>query len=205
MSSVFAAYSSGYKTPKNRLISGIVYVQRMTLEQQLEGVLFYKAAPIKKTVLAKLFAVSEDELTAAFTSLAARLEAGATRLLLTDTEAELVTAPELDALIESQRKDELKRDIGKAGAETLAIILYRGPISRSEIDYIRGVNSAFILRNLQVRGLIERDSSSRSVSFQGTSALLAHLGLTDKTSLPQYTEIMSALDAYEADLETESP
>ena len=175
----------------------------MTLEQKLEGVLFYKAAPIKKTTLIKLFAVEEKALNEAILKLQERLMVGATRLLHTDTEIELVTAPELDELIESIRKDEMKRDIGKAGAETLAIILYRGPVTRSDIDRVRGVNSSFILRNLLVRGLIERSGEGRSVQYKASPALLAHLGVSERSALPQYEAIMNTLDTYERNLETQ--
>ena len=176
----------------------------MDITVQLEGVLFYKAAPMKKAALAKLLGASDGEIETGLQTLAKRLEAGATRLLLTDTEAELVTAAELDELIESIRKDDLKRDIGKAGAETLAIILYRGPVTRSDIDRIRGVNSSFILRNLLVRGLIERSGDGRAVQYKVTPALLAHLGVSEKSALPGYEEVMNTLDVYERNLETES-
>lgn len=171
----------------------------MTLEQKLEGVLFYKATPMKKNALLKLFACSAEELAVATENLSERLKSGATRLLVTETEVELVTAPELDELIESIRKDEMKRDIGKAGAETLAIILYRGPLTRVEIDRIRGVNSSFILRNLLVRGLIEKDTAGKHIQYRGTTELLAHLGITQKTELPEFTTIMNTLDAFEAE------
>jgi len=176
----------------------------MTLEQQLEGVLFYKAAPVKKSTLLKLFSVEEGELDAACLSLKARLTSGATRLLETDSELQLVTAPELDELIEGMRKDDLKRDIGKAGAETLAIILYRGPIARAEIDRIRGVNSAFIIRNLLIRGLIERHSEGRGHTFAVTPALLAHMGVTEVVNLPDYETVLNQLEAFETSLEETS-
>lgn len=169
----------------------------MELAEKIEGVLFYKAAPIKKALLAKLFSVSEEEIVTAATTLSSRLSTGAIKLISTDTELELVTAPELDALIDELRKDEIKRDIGKAGAETLAIVLYRGPISRAEIDRIRGVNSSFILRNLMVRGLIERNTNSKSIQFQPTTSLLAHLGITSRNEAPDFEAVMNALDTYE--------
>ena len=175
----------------------------MTLEQKLEGVLFYKAAPVKKTALAKLLAVSEEDLMAAVTTLGERLAAGATRLIQTEQELELVTAPELDELIEGLRKDEMKRDIGKAGAETLAIVAYRGPVTRSEIDRIRGVNSSFILRNLLVRGLVEKSGEGRGIQYTASPALLAHMGVSDRTALPQFTDVMNTLAAHEAELATE--
>lgn len=68
----------------------------------------------------------------------------------------LATAPEASALIQGIVKEELSRDMGKAASETLAIVLYLGSIARSRIDWIRGVNSTFILRNLMIRGLVER-------------------------------------------------
>ena len=173
---------------------------KLSLEHKIEGVLFYKATPMKKSVLCKLFACSDEEISSALSSLKKRLEKGATRLLEVNNDVELVTMPELDELIESIRKDEMKRDIGKAGAETLAIILYRGPLMRAEIDRIRGVNSSFILRNLMVRGLVEKDTSTKQVLYKSTPALMTHLGITEKAALPGFNDIMNALDAYEQEV-----
>jgi segregation and condensation protein B len=170
----------------------------MDVAGKLEGVLFYKAAPMEKRALAKLLDVSLETLASAAATLAERLQSGATRLIVTDTDLELVTAPELDELIDSIRKDELRRDIGKAGAETLAIVLYRGPLSRAEIDRIRGVNSSFILRNLMSRGLVERVAGEKGGNrYAATGELLAHLGVTKREELPGYADTMDALDAYE--------
>ena len=60
----------------------------------------------------------------------------------------LGTSAEASTLIEKLTKEELNRDLGKASLETLSIIMYQGPIKRSQIDYIRGVNSTFILQKL---------------------------------------------------------
>ena len=171
-----------------------------SIEQKIEGLLFYKAAPVKLKQLQNIFEVSEEEVSSTLKALKERLQGGAVRLSLTETEVQLVTAPELDELIETVRKDELKRDIGKAGAETLAIILYRGPVARAEIDKIRGVNSSFILRNLLIRGLIERVNVKGKLTFQYTvtPTLLGHLGIAKKEELPQYEDILNALDAFEA-------
>lgn len=171
----------------------------MELSKQIEGLLFYKATPVKRTQLQKIFDVSEAEITAALQTLATQLTDSAIRLTLTEREVQLTTAPELDELIESVRKDELKRDIGKAGAETLAIILYKEPISRVEIDRIRGVNSAFILRHLMVRGLIERNTEGKRHTFGITSMLLSHLGVTHKTELPNHAAVLDQLEKFELD------
>jgi segregation and condensation protein B len=168
----------------------------MPLASLIEGVLFYTGAPQKKSKLIDMFSVSEADLATAITQLKTRLEAGGVRLLETDLELQLVTAPEMSGVINELRKGELSQDIGKAGAETLAIVLYREPISRGEIDLIRGVNSAFILRNLMTRGLVERTAVKNSHQFRTTPALLQHLGVTSKQQLPHFGEFMGEIDAF---------
>lgn len=171
----------------------------MELSQNIEGLLFYKASPLRKSALCKQFEVDEAVLSAALEAIRSRLNGGALMLAETDAEVQLLTVPELDPLIEAVRKDEMKRDIGKAGAETLAIILYKEPVSRAEIDRIRGVNSSFILRNLLIRGLIERGMEKNAALFSITPALLAHLGIANKTELPDYAKVLDQLEKFEAD------
>ncbi len=171
-----------------------------SLETQIEGVLFYKAEPMKKTALANFFGVSLEEIDTNLALLSKRLQNGATQLSITDTTVQLVLSPQISDTIERLKKEELRSDIGKAGAETLAIVLYRGPLSRIEIDRIRGVNSTFILRNLLVRGLIERrehPTDARSYLYAITPSLLNHLGISHREELPEFDTIMNALDAFE--------
>lgn len=172
----------------------------MNLETQIEAVLFYKAEPMKKSALADFFSVTLEVLETTLQNLSQSLSERGIRLTLTDTHVQMVTAPEASELIESIRKTELKSDIGKAGAETLAIILYRGPLSRVEIDRIRGVNSAFIIRNLLIRGLIERRSNpndTRSFIYAPTPNLFNHLGISRREELPDFETIMNTLDTFE--------
>lgn len=169
----------------------------MALDHQIEAVLFYKAGPMKKTALGKILGVSLDELERAFLTLKSRLEGGATTLTMTADEVALAVSAEYDELIEGIRKDELRRDIGKAGAETLAVVIYRSPVTRSEIDRIRGVNSSYILRALETRGLVERQSGKRQGEYVPTTELMRHLGIREKTEMPDYSGIMNALEAFE--------
>ncbi|OIP77297.1 MAG: hypothetical protein AUK16_02125 [Parcubacteria group bacterium CG2_30_44_11] len=175
----------------------------MKLSAKIEGVLFFRATPIKIAQLASMFSVDVAIAQEAIGDLAVSLQGHGIAVLRTETEVQLATAPALDTMIEGMRKDELKRDIGKAGAETLAIILYRGPVARVEIDRIRGVNSSFILRSLMVRGLIERNLEGKGHTFIITPALLAHLGITHKTELPNYATVLDQLEHFETEQVTE--
>jgi segregation and condensation protein B len=85
-----------------------------------------------------------------------------------------------------------------AGLETLSIVLYLGPVSRSEIDYIRGVNSNFILRNLLMRGLVERiehETDKRSLKYRPTFELLSFLGIGSVEELPEYETTRAEIEA----------
>lgn len=172
----------------------------MPLDILIEGLLFYRATPIKKTSLLTQFSVEPTGLQAAIDALRSRLEPGALRLIETETELQLATAPALAPFIEDIRKADIKKDIGKAGAETLAIILYRGSVTRADIDRIRGVNSSFILRNLMVRGLVERSNTKvgGGFVFSATPSLLAHLGVDRATELKEFARITDALETFVA-------
>ena len=169
----------------------------MALDHQIEAVLFYKASPMKKSVLGKILNVDVGDIESALGTLKSRLDGGATTLVLTEDEVTLAVSPLYDELIEGIRKDELRRDIGKAGAETLAVVIYRSPVTRSEIDRIRGVNSSYILRALETRGLVERQSGKRQGEYVPTTELMRHLGIREKTEMPDYAGIMNALEAFE--------
>lgn len=170
-----------------------------TLEQKIEAVLFYKAEPVSKNDLAKLLNAEPQNIGASLETLQKSLAGRGLRLVFKEDEVELRTAPEMSPLIESIRKNELSKDLGKAGLETLAIVLYRGPIARRDIDYIRGVNSNFILRMLMIRGLIERASDpndARSFLYKPTIELLSHLGVSDITTLPEFEAVKKEISEF---------
>ncbi len=171
----------------------------MPLDVLIEALLFYKGTPQNKVKLIKFFAVPEEDFSNALIRLKDRLQTGAVRLIETDLEIQLSTASELTSFVDSLRKKDLSGDISKAGSETLAIILYREPVSRAEIDRIRGVNSSFIIRNLLTRGLITRESiTGNSYNFRISPKLLQHLGISNKKDLPQFSEFMNVIDTFDA-------
>ncbi len=176
----------------------------MNLEAKLEAFLFWKGEPVSLKKVQTTLECTDAELSAAIAALETSLASRGLRVMRSGDELELRTAPELSPLIEKLTKDELMRDLGKAGLETLSIILYKGPVKRSEIDYIRGVNSSFIIRNLLVRGLIERltdkDSAGgqgRGYSYKATIDLLAHLGVAKIEDLPEFAKVKAELEAFE--------
>lgn len=183
----------------------------MNRSQSICAILFYLAEPTSLKRLASLLRCREGDIKEALSSLESSLEAVGLRLIQNGEDITLGTAPEAGPLIETMTKEELSKELSKASLETIAIILYKGPVTRSEIDYIRGVNSTFILRNLLVRGLVEKTENpkdQRSYLYKPTFELLEFMGVTKTEELPQYSESMAALEQFikqkEADTNAET-
>ena len=177
----------------------------MDISGKVEALLFFRGEPVSRRELGKALGAKEREVEQGLAELREKLAGRGVALVENGDEVELRTAPEASELIEKIRKEELSRDLGKAGAETLAIVLYRGPSTRAEIDYIRGVNSTFILRNLMIRGLAERvpnPSDARSFVYKPTIDLLASLGVKNSSALPDYAAVRKELEAFAASQET---
>lgn len=169
----------------------------MDLEKQIEAILFYTAEPTKVSFLAKTLEVKNEEVNEALEMLSKSLESRGIKLVNHNEEVSLVTSPEFAPLIEKIIKEERERDLGRAGIETLTIIAYKGPVTKKEIEYIRGVNSQYAIRNLLLRGLIERGVSKtdeRMVVYNITSDTIRFLGLNSISELPEYDEMKKQLD-----------
>jgi len=175
----------------------------MTLDQKIEAVLFLKGEPVSVKKLAELLEVTGEEIEASLEILTDRIKEGGLNLVIKGNEIMLGTRPELGPLLEKIHKEEIAKDLSKASLETLSIILYKAGTTRSEIDWIRGVNSSFILRNLLIRGLIERTthpSDSRKYLYQPTFELISFLGLSRIEDLPEFTETKAVLEKRETEL-----
>lgn len=169
----------------------------MTLSTQIESILFFKGEAVSFKVLSDLLEKSESEISEALDVLKNDLQDRGIRLIRNNGRVMLGTAPEISDIIEKIKKEELSKDLGKASLETLSIILYRGPIRKAQIDYIRGVNSGSILRNLLVRGLIEKKAdkeSQRSFLYYPTFELLSFLGISKLEELPEYEKVRGELE-----------
>ena len=166
------------------------------LDKKIEAILFHKAEAVKISELAKILDAFKDDVETALDNLEKKLEGRGVTLIKNEGAVMLGTTPETAIVIEKLIKDELDKDLGKAGLETLSIVLYRGPIKRSEIDYIRGVNSSYILRNMVMRGLVERInvSESRSFVYKPTFELLAYLGVSCVEELPEYDSVNEEIE-----------
>lgn len=162
--------------------------------EHIEALLFALGRPLSHSELQKQLSLDEGVLRAALAELTQK-EGGVT-VVDDGREVELRTSPVAAETIERIRKEEYARDIGKAGLEALSAILYRGPLSRAEIDFIRGVNSSQTLRTLAMRGLVRRvpnPKDERSFLYEPTTELLSQLGMSNVSGLPEYESVRTKL------------
>jgi segregation and condensation protein B len=176
------------------------------LEKQIEAVLFWKGEPISIKKLSQIFGKKEEEVSSTLKELEKNLKGRGVSLVFKEDEVALGTSKDTSEIIERLTKEELVKDLGRAGLETLSIIIYQGPISRAEIDYIRGVQSNFILRNLMIRGLVEKvpnPKDQRSFLYKSTFELLSHMGLTKIEDMPEYMKAREEIESYKNSYKTQ--
>lgn len=178
----------------------------MNARAKIEAILFWKGEPVTVASLVEMSGETKEVVLETLDTLEQGFNGGISIVRLDDM-VELRTSSGAASLIEELSQAELKKDIGKAGLETLAVVLYQGPVSRAEIDHVRGVNSNFILRNLSMRGLIEKvpnPNDKRSFLYQPTLELLAHLGVGKLEDLPQFESVRTELESFKNQEEVET-
>lgn len=164
------------------------------MKSVLESLLFVSGEPIKISKLAKIVEMKKEEVVEAISEISKKYREDESGLMIVEKEdeAQLVSSEKNVEYVERLVKNELEGPLSTAALEVLSIIAYRGPISKPEIESIRGVNCSYTLRNLSIRGLIERGNNPKdargyvySVSFD----FLKKLGIEKVENLPEYAKL----------------
>lgn len=181
----------------------------MTLLGSIEAILFVASKPLSTKQIAKALDKQIPDIEEAIQNLVLKYhqDDSGIHILVSEDMVQMGTNPDYAESAEKFIKSEAMGELTKAQLETLTVIAYRGPVSRPELEQIRGVNCSVILRNLRMRGLLEEGSSDEHVLPVYTLSLqaLAHLGVTSVHELPQYEALHihehldpEALDARQA-------
>ena len=166
----------------------------LSLEVRLEALLFASPEPVTARRLAQALGVSLRETEAALQQLEATLQSRGIRLQHNRDRWQLTTAPETGALVATFLGLEMSSRLSRAALETLAIVAYRQPVTRPQIDAIRGVSSDGVLRSLLSKGLIEElgraEGPGRPILFGTTALFLETFGLSSLDALPPLEDEM---------------
>lgn len=164
------------------------------LKSVLESILFVSGEPVAISKLSKIIGVNAPEIKLAIQELSESYSENGRGLMLLSVgeDVQMASSNENSEFVEKLVKNELEGPLSSAALEVLSIIAYRGPISKPEIEAIRGVNCAYTLRNLSVRGLIDRENNpkdSRGYVYSVSFDFLKKLGIEMVQNLPDYDKL----------------
>jgi segregation and condensation protein B len=160
-----------------------------SITQHIEALLFTAGEAVTISDLKQLLGVSEEDIKESLQELSQSLEHHGLSLIITDRHAQLVTG-EVTAEFLSQFMQEGENELSKAAMETLSVIAYRGPITRYDVDTIRGVDSRRMIRQLLLRGLLQQIRTAGQASkYDISEDALMKLGITKKQDLPEFSSL----------------
>ena len=164
----------------------------MDLKSAIESILFVAGRPVPLKELVQAAGRPKEEVEEALQKLRGERENSGILILEQNGSYLMSTNPSSSAVVKDFLNAELREKLTEAALETLAIVTYKQPVTRAEVEAIRGVNSQYTLRHLLMRGLIERSPSptdSRVNLYRTTHEFLQHLGLMDFKELPDFEEL----------------
>ncbi len=165
----------------------------MNLKAQLESLLFVSIKSVSVKDLAAACGVKTKEVEEALGQLTAEYEARESGLALINHNGQyqITTAATNASLVKEFLKSEATGELSQPSLEALTIIAYRGPISKLELERIRGVNCSLIIRNLLLRGLIEEkfDKLKNENFYTVTLDFIRFIGLKEIVELPDYEQL----------------
>ena len=162
-------------------------------KSKIESLLFVSAKPLTASQLADFLKTEKKAIIESADELLADYKKSQTgiQIIKDGLKYQMVSAPENAKVIQEFIKDETTGELSKPSLETLTIIAYRGPVSKFDLDRIRGVNCALILRNLLIRGLIEgKFNKTKNETFYAvTFDFIRFLNLNEIKDLPDFEKL----------------
>lgn len=166
------------------------------IKSVIESILFVASRPLSAAQIAKILDIEKDAAESALKEIAAAHDESGVVLLESGGLWQMATNAKNSTEVKNFLNADLREKLTDATVETLAIIAYRQPISRGEIEAIRGVNCQYSIRHLLMRGLIQKipsPSDSRQVLYETTLEFLQHLGLKSVADLPDFESLVKQI------------
>ena len=160
----------------------------------IEAILFVSGEPVQLGAVARALEVTELEVSAAADELASDYDYNRRGICLKrfGSHIQLSTRPDYAPQIEKLLQPIQKQSLSQAALETLAVVAYKQPVTRLDIEAVRGVKCDYSVQSLMNKGLIEevgrKETLGRPILYGTTDAFLSHFGLTSLEDLPQPPE-----------------
>lgn len=165
------------------------------LKAKIEGLLFVAAKALHEKKIAEVVGAKREDVTKVVDELAEEYDSrnGGLRIIRHGRDVRMSTSAEIAKVMQQYLKDETTGELTKPSLETLTIVAYRGPITKGELEQVRGVNCSLILRNLMMRGLVGSDGEHGmpTTTYDVTPDFLRFLGIPSIERLPEYDKLRS--------------
>lgn len=185
------------KIPPTSQNDGAKHGDGLELPSRIEALLFVADEPIGIQQLAEALDAGEVEVEAGLEQLFSCYHTRGLRLQRKDNRVQFVTAPEAAADVERFLGLDVSSHLSAAALETLALIAYQQPITRMQMEAIRGVNCDGVLRTLLTRGLVapqgRLEQAGRPIVYGTTFEFLQYFGLSSLRELPAFEEFQATL------------
>jgi len=160
----------------------------ISLSGKIEALLFVAPGAIGVSQLATALGVTNRDIERGLTELEKLYQTRGVRLQRHGGQVQLTSAPEAAEAIETFLGLEATSRLSSAALEALAIVCYQQPVTRPQVDAIRGVNSDGVMKNLLHKGLIQEvgrsEGPGRPILYSTTPEFLGHFGLSSLEELP---------------------
>lgn len=162
----------------------------MNTEQKIESILLVSPQGVSIKELAKLLRIEKSDVLETIQKLQTiYTEQRGITLQISGEEIRFVTNPACAEIIAQYTKQEMGGELTRPQLETLTVIAYKSPITKSEIEQIRGINCTMILRNLLMRGLIIEEEGTLESVYTVSLETLSLLGIARVEDLPDYQKL----------------
>ncbi|NIP32507.1 SMC-Scp complex subunit ScpB [Candidatus Saccharibacteria bacterium] len=165
----------------------------MSLSSKIESILFVTNKPITVKKVSQVLGVDEKKIEAEMPKIMEgyNVPESGVYILKKGKEYQMMSSPDNAKIVQAYLQDETTGELTRPSLETLAIIAYRGPLTKPEIEQIRGVNCSLILRNLMTRGLVEtqEDEEKKMQVYSITFDFMRFLGISSMSKLPDYDKL----------------
>ncbi|MBI4653246.1 SMC-Scp complex subunit ScpB [Candidatus Kuenenbacteria bacterium] len=164
------------------------------LKSTIESLLFVSNKPFSIKKLSQIVKVKEVEIEKEIQELIKKYNGDLNKgiqIIKNGSQYQMATNPQNAEIIQNFLKEEITGELSRPSLETLTIIAYRGPITKPELEQIRGINCGLILRNLLIKGLIEtrEDKKLNQIFYTITFDFIRYLGINDIKELPDYDKL----------------
>ena len=161
----------------------------MNIKEIIESLLLVENKPVSPSELADILKTDETNALEALNGLIEDYKNRGINIIQHDSKYEMITSPSNAKFVSLFLNEETRKDLNQGALETLAIVIYKQPVTKSEIENIRGVNCDYAVRSLLIRGIIEekgrKESLGKPILYGTNSNLLKHFGIKSLDELPK--------------------